>query len=353
MFPMKVLAQKRDKNTVVLEIEADYSDFQKSFEKAMTEAGQEIRLPGFRPGKAPRKLIEGSLNLAAVEQHAAQELISELYPSIIAETKIEPVDYPSVEIIRQAKDQPFVFKLTVEVYPEVKLGKYKGLKLEKQPAEVPEADVLAALGRLQERVATVDAEGKKVLSPLGDEFAKKVSRYGTLAELKAELLRVMSEEKTAEAEADLRNQAIAAAGEDAKIEIPKAMIGREVEVMIDELSASLAQSGLTLEQYLQGAKKEATALREELKKSAEIRVKGKLILKAVAAAEKLTVTPEELAAEVKTMAESYGQEAAAAERQLNEGGRAYIEEYLLRKQALDWLIGHAAVKEAKEKEAKS
>ena len=350
---MKVLTQKREKNTVSLEIEADRAELEKSYEKALVEAGNEIRLPGFRPGKAPRKMIEGALNLQAVEQHAAQELISELYPSVIAETKIEPVDYPSVEIVQQAKDKPFVFKLTVEVYPEVKLGKYKGLKLEKQPVEVPEADVLSALGRLQERVSTVDAEGKKTLQPLDDEFAKKVSRYGTLAELKAELLRVMSEEKIAAADADLRNQAIAAAGADAKLEVPRAMIERETDVMLDELKTSLAESGLTLEQYLQGAKKEAQVLRDELKNPAEIRVKGKLILKAVAAAEKLAVAPDEMAAEIKTMAEAYGQQADAAEKQLNEGGRAYIEEYLLRKKALDWLIGQATVKEAKQKEAKS
>jgi FKBP-type peptidyl-prolyl cis-trans isomerase (trigger factor) len=353
MPTVKILAQKRDKNTVVLEIEAERAALDKSYEKALVEAGNEIRLPGFRPGKAPRKMIEGALNLQAVEQHAAQELISELYPAVLAETKIEPVDYPSVEIVQMAKDKPFLFKLTVEVYPEVKLGKYKGLKLEKQPTEVSEADVLAALGRLQERVSTADAEGKKVLQPLDDEFAKKVSRYGTLAELKAELLRAMSEEKIAEAEADLRNQAIAAAGADAKLEIPQAMIERETDVMLDELKTSLAQSGLTLEQYLQGAKKEEQVLRDELKNPAEIRVKGKLILKAVAAAEKLTVTPDEMAAEIKTMAEAYGQQADAAEKQLNEGGRAYIEEYLLRKKALDWLIEQAAVKEAKQKEAKS
>jgi FKBP-type peptidyl-prolyl cis-trans isomerase (trigger factor) len=338
---MKILSQKREGNKVFLEIEENYSLFQKSYEQAMASAGKEIRIAGFRPGKAPRNILESTLNLPAVEQHAAQDLIAELYPAIITESKIDPVDYPSVEIIQQAKDQPFLFKLAVDVYPEVKLGKYKGIKLTKKSAEVAESDVLAALGRLQERVSVTGPDGKKELLPLDDEFAKKVSKFGTLTELKEEVQKALQDEKQAEADGDLRNQAIAAAGADAKVDIPPAMIAREIDIMLDELKTSLAQSGLTLEQYLQGTKKEEKALRDEMKKSAEIRVKGKLVLKAVVEAEKITVTPEAMTAEIKTMAEAYGQDAAEAERRLNQDSRQYIEDYLLRKKALEFLVEHA------------
>ncbi len=350
---MKILSQKREGNRVFLEVEEDYAAFRKSFEQAMVEAGKEIRIAGFRPGKAPRKILESALNREAVEHRAAQDLIAELYPQVITETKIEPVDYPGVEIVQQEKDKPFIFKLTVEVYPEVALGKYKGIKLTKLGTEVPEAEVLSALGRLQERLAVTSPEGKKELLPLDDEFAKKVSRFGTLAELKAEMLKAMQDEKLAEAEADLRNQAIAAAGADAKTEIPQAMIEREIDIMLDELKASLAQSGLTLEQYLQGAKKELGGMRDELKPAAEVRVKGKLVLNAIALAEKIEVTEEDMKAEITAMAAAYGEQSAVAEQQLNETGRAYIKDYLLRKKSLDWLIEHASVKEAKKEEAKS
>ncbi|MBN3033435.1 MAG: hypothetical protein JW873_05005 [Candidatus Saganbacteria bacterium] len=349
---MKILSQKREGNKVFLEIEEDYAAFQKSYEQAMAEAGKEIRIAGFRPGKAPRRILAGALNLEAVQQRAAQALIAGLYPAIIDECKLEPVDYPNVEITQQEKGKPFIFKLNVEVYPEVKLGKYQGLKLEKKPGAVAESDVLAALGRLQDRLAAAGPDGKKELLPLDDDFAKKVSRYGTLAELKAELQRAMAGEKAAEAEADLRNQAIAAAGAGARVDIPPALAEREIDIMLDELKTSLAQSGLTLEQYLQGAKKEAGALRDELRQPAEIRVKGKLVLKAVAAAEKIEVTEADMSEEIKNMAAAYGEESAAAERQLNETGRAYIRDYLLRKKSLDWLIGHASVKAAKKEEVR-
>src|SRR3989338_626992 len=270
---MKILTQKREGNRVSFEIEETFERFQKSHDKSMAAAGQEIRIAGFRPGKAPKNILEKSLNLDAVAARAAQDLIAELNPKEIEAGKLDPVNYPSVDIVQPAaKDKPFVFKLTVEVYPEVKLGKYKGLKLEKKE---------------------------------GDD-------------------------------AGLKDQAVAAASAEAKVDIPSAMVEREINVMLDELRVSLGQSGLTLEDYLRGAKKEEKTLRDEMKKSAEIRVKGKVILRAVGEAEKLKVSDEEIQAEVKAM--------GAAEEKIGPEVKKYVEEYLLRKKALDLLIEKASVK---------
>lgn len=332
---MKILTQKREGNKVFFEIEEEYSRFQESFESTLSSASKEVKIAGFRPGKAPRNIIEKALDLEAVGRRAAQNLISDLYPKIIEGGKIDPVDYPDLEIIRQEKDQPFVFKLSVDVYPAVKLGKYKGLKLEKKGAAVTEPEILSVLGRLQERFAVTNAEGKKELLPLDDEFAKKVSQHGTLAELKEELHQVLLEEKRAESEADLKNKAIAGASAEAKVNIPPAMAEREIDVMLDELKGSLAPSGLALEDYLRGAKKEEKALREEMKKSAEIRVKGKLILKAVAEAEKIAITSEEMSAEVKEI------------KNLGENGRKFVEDYLLRRKALAFIIEKAKIEETR------
>lgn len=340
---MKILSQKREGNKVFIEAEDDYSAFEKSAEKALVEAGKEIKIPGFRPGKAPKDMVERAINREAVDYHAAQGLIAELYPQIISATDLQPVDYPNVEVVQQEKDKPFVFKLSVEVYPEVKLGKYKGLKVEKKSAAVSEEEVLKILGNLQQRVATTNAEGKKESLPLDDEFAKKVSRHGTLAELKAEVLDALQKEKVAEAEADVKNKLVAAASAEAKVEIPPAMINREIDIMLDELKTSLAQSGLTLEDYLKGTRKEEKALREEMRKSAEIRVRGKVVLKAVAQAEKMKVTPEEMQAEFKSIAESSGQDLAAFEKSLGEGGKSFIEDYLVRRKALEFITEKAKI----------
>ena len=332
---MKIRSQKREGNKVSLEVEEDNSRFEESFEKALIETGKEIRIPGFRPGKAPRDMVERAVNREFIESRAAQDLIAETYSAIINESKIDPVDYPNVEIVRQEKGKPFVFKLSVDVYPEVKLGRYKGVKIEKKPDEVTEQEILDLLGKLQERMAVTNIEGKKDLLPLDDEFAKKVSRYGTLAELKVEMRKTLSEEKKAESDADLKNKAIAAASAEARVEVPPAMVEREVDIMLDELKISLSQSSLRLEDYLKGAKKEEKLLREEMRKSAGIRIKGKIVLKAVAEAEKMEVSTEEIEAEIKSM---------QIEGKMEESGRKYIEEYLLRRKALDLILDKASIK---------
>jgi len=341
---MKINTQKREENKVFLEIEEDFSRFEAAIQQAIAEAGREIKLPGFRPGKAPKEMIEKALDREYVEHKAAQSLIADLYPRIIEEGKIDPVDYPNVEITQQEKDKPFAFKITVEVYPKVKLGKYKGLKAGKKPTEVTEEEVLKVLGNLQERFTMANAEGKKELLPLDDEFAKKVSSFGTLAELKEEVHSALTKEKTMESESDVKNKLVALASAEAKVDIPSAMVEREIDVMLDELRGSLSQSGLTLEDYLKGIRKEEGALRGEMKQAAEIRVKGKVILKAIAEEEKLAVSAEDLSAELAEMAKASGQSAEELEKNLADSGRQYINDYLLRRKALDLLVEKADIK---------
>lgn len=346
---MKIRSQKKEGNKVFLEIEEDYSGLEMAREKALVEAGREVKIPGFRPGKAPKELVEKAIKPEYVESQAAQNLISDLYPQIIEEAKVEPVDFPKVEILEHKKNQPFAFKMEVEVYPEVKLGKYKGLKVEKTKAEVTEDEVMKVLGNLQNRFAKTGPDGKKEEMPLDDEFAKKVSQQGTLAELKEEIRAVMLRDRVVEAEADVKNKLIAAASSESKLDVPVAMVEREVDVMLDELRASLAQSSLTLEDYFKGIKKEPKALREELKKPAEIRVKGKVVLRAVASAEKMKIQEEETEKELAAMAESSERELGEIKKSLDENAKKYIEDYMLRRKALDFLLEKAQIKEVSTK----
>jgi trigger factor len=347
---MEILSQKRDGNRVLLEIQEEYAVFEKAVEKAIAEASRDVRIPGFRPGKAPKEMVEKVLNRDAVEGHAAQELISSLYSRVIEEAKIDPVDYPSVEITRQAKGQPFAFKITVDVYPEVKLGKYKGVKIEKKEVSVTEEEVVKVLGNLQNRFTKPGPDGKKEVLPLDDEFAKKVSSYGTLAELKTEIQTMMLKEREAEVEAEVKNKAVSAAAAEATIELPLAMVQREIDIMLDELRMSLSQNNLTLEDYLKGMKKEEKTLREELQKSAQIRAKGKVVLKAVAEEEKLSVSPQEIDEEIKRMMHESGETVDAIKQRLGVEGRRYIEDYTLRRKALDFIVEKAKIEMVKGEE---
>jgi FKBP-type peptidyl-prolyl cis-trans isomerase (trigger factor) len=342
---MKIRANTRVGNKVTLEIETEYQEFALAVEQALAEASRDVNLPGFRPGKAPKAMVEKALNRDMIEARAAQNLISHLYPQVLGEAKLDPVDYPNVEIVQQEAGKPFVFKIILDVYPEVKLGKYKGLSVAKMPIKLADEEVEKVLGNLQNRFSKPGPDGKKERLPLNDDFAKQVSNFGTLAELKEEIKTAMLRDRQAEADADLKNKLIVAAATETNVEVPAGMTEREVEVMLDELRGSLAQSSLTLEDYLKGMKKEEKVLRDELRKAAEVRVRGKVVLKAVAEAEKMTVTTEELEAEFKNLAVSTGEEIGEMKKRLAKEGVKFIEDYLLRQKALNFILEKAKVKE--------
>jgi FKBP-type peptidyl-prolyl cis-trans isomerase (trigger factor) len=342
---VKILSNNRSGNQITLEIEVDYARFQDAYDKALEKAGKQVRLQGFRPGKAPKDMLERSVDKEYLNSLAIQECVSEQYPQIIEQTKIDPVDFPKVDVVTLEKGKAFVFKIEVDVYPEVKLGQYKGLKLEKLKVAVSDEEVMKVLTNLQERYSIANAEGKKEIMPLDDEFAKKVSNFGSLAELKAEINTTMLKERTEHSLAEVKNKAVALVSNDAQIAIPKAMIDREVDVMVDELKHSLSMSNLTLDAYLKAIKKEELAMREELAKSAEIRVKGKVALQAVAEAEKIKVSDEEMAQEIKDMAQASGKKEEEVKESITEGMQKYITDYMLRKKALDFILEKAKITE--------
>jgi FKBP-type peptidyl-prolyl cis-trans isomerase (trigger factor) len=342
---MKIRSNTREGNKIILEVEEEYSTFTKAVDQTLLEAGKELRIPGFRPGKAPREMIEKAVDRKVVESRAAQDLIGDLYPAIIDETGIDPVDFPNVEILQLKKKQSFVFKLTIDVYPEVKLGKYKGLKVEKKKVQLSDEDVMTVLGNFQQRLAKTGPDGKKEELPLDDAFAKKISHFGTLAELKLEVRQTLLKDRQAQAESELKNNLIAEAANLAQVDIPLGMIEREVDIMLDELKTSLAGSGLSVEGYLKGIKKDAQTLREELRKSAEVRVRGKVVLRQVAEAEKIEISEAEMQEEIKGLASTSGKSVEEMGKELDPTARKFVKDYMLRRKALDLLVEKAKIKE--------
>jgi trigger factor len=126
------------------------------------------------------------------------------------------------------------------------------------------------------------------------------------------------------------------------------MVERETDMMLDELRASLAQSGLSFEDYLKAIKKEEKTMREELRRSAELRVRGKIVLRAVADAEKMSVSVAEMEAEIKKLAATSGEPVENLKKRLETEGKKYVEDYMLRQKALDFLVEKAKIKEKKE-----
>ena len=393
---MKVLkVEQREDKRMYLEIEIDSAKFEEAMEKSYKKNVKQINIPGFRKGRAPRKIIEKYYTEAVFYDDAINFAIPEAYDMAVEESGIEPVEMPEVDIVKLEKGENFVFSALVSVKPEVTLGEYKGIKAEKVVNDVTDADIDAEIQKMQENAASVetvtegsiamgdkvdlDFEGfvddapfeggkgehyslvlgsnsfipgfeeqiagktigedfdvdvtfpedyhseelkgkkaifkckvhsveKKNLPELDDEFAKDVSEFDTLAELREDAKKKLVERNEGMAQRQFEDAVIETAIENASVEIPKCMIDNQIENQIKDISYRLQGQGMGLEQYLQFTGMTMEALRDQLKDSAEKAVKGQLVLEAIANAEKVQVTDEDVEAEFKKMADMYGME---------------------------------------------
>jgi trigger factor len=158
---LKILKQEKNGNKVKVEVEVEHKQLNSHIDKVSAEAASDLVVSGFRKGKVPKNIAEQYLNRDVIKEHAIQDMVADLYPKIIAEAKIEPIDYPNVVILNQKENEPFTFSLEVEVYPAVKLGKYKGLKVESETTKVTEVEVDEFVEQLRQSVANfIEVEGR-------------------------------------------------------------------------------------------------------------------------------------------------------------------------------------------------
>ena len=151
---MKVTLQKQEKNKVCLEVEVGAEQVSDTYEKRFREAIKNISVPGFRKGKAPRKIVEKYVYMDVLKQDVVEQLVSDSYGQALKDLDepIEPISDPQIELVKFDLNEPFVFKATLEVKPEVKLPQYKGLDLEIDPLpEISDEDVEKELQELRKR----------------------------------------------------------------------------------------------------------------------------------------------------------------------------------------------------------
>jgi trigger factor len=385
--------EKLEGNEGVLTVEVDAEKVNEGLDAAFKKVVKNVSLPGFRKGKVPRALFEKRFGVEALYQDALDILLPEAYAKAVEETGIEPVDYPHIDIEQMEKGKNLIFTAKVTVKPEVKLGQYKELEVEKADATVTDEDVENELKRLQENyaelvvkedgkiengdTAVIDFEGfvdgepfeggkaenysleigsgtfipgfedqligleagaekdievtfpeeyhakelagkpatfkikvheikTKQLPTLDDEFAKDVDdEVETLEQLKEKIRTRLEEGRKNEAEAALRDAVVEKAAENAVIDIPEVMVKNETDRMLREFDQRLQMQGLNLDLYYQFSGQDEAALREQMKEDAEKRVRISLTLEAIAKAENIDVTDEEVNNELEKMAESY------------------------------------------------
>jgi len=147
---MKVSTKRLPDSQVLLEIEADEQQMERSLDKAFRQLAQRVEVPGFRKGKAPAGMLERHIGRARVVREALDILIPEAYNQAIEEQDVDAIDQPSIELVN---DEPLAFKATVPVRPTVELGEYKSVRVNREPVSIDEGEGDKALEELRHRYA--------------------------------------------------------------------------------------------------------------------------------------------------------------------------------------------------------
>ncbi|MBQ7370759.1 MAG: trigger factor, partial [Blautia sp.] len=393
---MSLQVEKLEKNMAKLTIEVAAEDLDKAMESVYQRSKGRISLPGFRKGKAPRKMIERMYGKGVFLEDAVNDLIPGEYSKAVSESDLEITSQPQISLVQAEPGKALIFTAEVAVRPEVTLGEYKGVEVPKTEVTVTDEEVDEEIKKEQQKnsrkitvedraaekddtvtldfVGSVDGEefegGKgtdyplvlgsgsfipgfedqligaktgdhvevKVTFPenyqaenlkgkdavfqcdikkieatelpeLDDDFAQDVSEFDTFAEYRESVVKTVTERKENAARQAKEDAAVEKVIENAQMEIPDAMVDTQARQMVDDFSRRMQSQGLTMEQYFQFTGTNPEQLIEQSKPDALKRIQTRLVLEAVAEAEKIEISEDEVNEEINKMAETYKMEA--------------------------------------------
>ena len=387
---MNVKSTEKKGNEVTVVVEVDKELMESGVNKAYMKARKNIQIPGFRKGKAPRKMIEAMYGAHVFYDDGLEEIFPEVYDFAVLKQELKAIGRPSLTDMQIADDGSVTLTLTTEVYPEVTLGQYKGLEVEKAQVSVSDEQVSAELNRMAENVATtetvdrpaemgdtanIDLEGfdngvpfeggkgenfdlklgsgqfvpgfeEKIVGmsageekdiditfpenyhaelagkavvfhvkvnkvtvnnvpALDDEFAKDVSEFDTLEELKNDIRNKAMEQAEKNAQAAFEQAAVEKAAENTTVDMPKALVEAELDTQMERFAYQLQMSGYSMEQYAKMMGGDVSTMRNAFRPAAEKQAKISVTLEKIVEAEGITVSDEEIEAEFEAMAKQY------------------------------------------------
>ena len=385
---VKNIERNGNETTIVVEIDKDLME--SGINKAYMKARKSIMIPGFRKGKAPRKMIESMYGAHVFYEDGLEEIFPQVYQAAVIDQGIKAIGRPSLEDMQISEENIVTLTLKTEVYPEVTLGEYKGIEVEKAEAVVSDEQVQAELDRMAQNVAStetveraaemgdtanIDFEGfdngvpfdggkgegfdlklgsnqfvpgfeeqivgmtageekdiditfpenyheglagKPVVFHVklnkvtvtnvpeqDDEFAKDVSEFDTLDELKADIRAKALEAAEKQTASAFEQAAVEKAAEATSVEMPKALIEAELDNQMERFAYQLQMSGYSMEQYAKMMGGDVSTMRNAFRPAAEKQAKINVTLEKIVEVEGLTVTDEEIEAEFAAMAEQY------------------------------------------------
>lgn len=393
--------EKLEKSQVALTIEVGAEAFEAALEKAYRKMRHQFRLPGFRPGKAPRKMIEKMYGVEVLFDEAINIAFPDAYEEAVKEKELAAVGYPSVELVGECTREGFTFKAVTPVYPEVTLGQYKGLSAPKREVTVSEEDVDRRLKSMAERntrlesverearegdMAVIDYEGflngkpfdggkgekyslelgshsfvpgfeeqvvgmkagdekdiditfpedyhkelagkavvfkvkchevkEKQVPEMDDDFAKDVSEFDTLDELKEDLKKKIAEERQKDIDREFEEELMNQVAEGITADVPDAMVERQARQFLDNFKSQIAQQGIPYEQYMQMTGMQESKLLDDAREPALKQVRMDLAVAEIVKTENIEASDEDVAAEYERMSKQIGMDVELVKKYL-------------------------------------
>ena len=388
---MNVKNVERNGNQATIVVEIDKELMETGVNKAYMKARKSIMIPGFRKGKAPRKMIEAMYGAHVFYEDGLEEIFPEIYDFAVAKQEgFKAIGRPSLTDMQISDDNIVTLTLTTDVYPEVTLGQYKGLEVEKAEPVVTDAQIQAELDNMAQNVAStenveraaemgdtanidfegfdngVPFEGGKgdgfdlklgshsfvpgfeeqivgmnvgeekdiditfpedyhkelagkavvfhvklnkltvtIVPQQDDEFAKDVSEFDTLEELKADIKAKALEKATKQLESSFENAAIEKAAENTTVDMPNALVEKELDIQMERFGYQLQMSGYSMEQYAKMMGGDVNTMRNAFRPTAEKQAKISVTLEKIAEVENVSVTEEDITEELENMAKQY------------------------------------------------
>ncbi len=439
---MKTTREDTPQREAVLQIELDDQDLAPYLDRAYRRLSQRVRIPGFRPGKAPRQVVESFIGKEGLLEEALDKLVPETVAKVIEAEKVEAFSLPRLEQVKA--EEPVTIKATVPLEPQIDLGDLSTVRIERKPAEVEEAEVNKVVEELRTATAPwepVDrpakfgdqvvldmsgwVEGRRIaddkateyvlrqdspyplpgfvlhieglskdqtkeftlqvpadfhdksiadkearfqvkllevkekrLPPLDDAFARSIGEgFETLEALQKKVREDLKEEAERAEKRRVQDEALGALVKQAAMTFSPLLVDRELDEMMDERAHALRDQRMSMDDYLQAVGKTESQVRDELRASAEERLKRSLILGKLAKDQGIKVEDEEVGKEIDRLASGAGDPETVKAALSRERSKSSIGNAMLTRKVLDKLVemvsdGASAPTAAPETEAK-
>lgn len=419
---MRATAEVIEGNRVKLSVEVPEEELELAEEETIRRLQREVRVPGFRPGKVPRRLLVQRLGPRAIRDEVLRERLGDYYQSAIEDTELDAITAPEIDITAGEESGPLSFDAVLEVRPRVSIAGYEGLVVNLPALEVTEEEVDADVDRLRDQFGTLsevgrparegdhvtlnvtamrdgelveglsaddfvyevgterlvpgadeqlrgakvgdileiaapDARGgpaqvrilvkevrEKVLPEANDAWAQDASEFDTLEELRDDLRSRIASLKLRRAQALLPEMAVDALAELIGEDMSEALVSREFERRMTELNGYLQARRISFADYLEVTGKADDQVINELTEAATSAVRADLALRALATAEELEVSDEEVDAEIAAMATRQRKSPQEVVRRLERSGQLpELRSEMRKAKAVTWLVEHVGV----------